>query len=362
MHRTRWACVAVLGLVVSLPGTAQAQSQWQEEPVPEPSATAYGTLATVAAGHGEVWAFGSGNDSYPLEQSLAYQRGPDGWQEVPVPDVGRLYDSEVVGPGDVWAVGEPVKAGGGTPLHWNGAEWVETAFTPPEGHLFDMGRLTAFAPDDVWAVGGTGVNGAETYRGFVQHWDGAAWSEVPVPEGVATRWSLNDVDGAAPDDVWAVGDNLQREEAGAVALHWDGTEWTNVPMPAIVTSETQRVDVTEVEALAPNDVWATGNIVSYDENVPTEPVLLHWNGAEWSLAEGPQDGLSRGELVQVGSELWSLGERLWHYDGTRWQETLGPTQGVPSGGAADDAGQLFLAGGKGRLPAQKLPFVVTRTP
>ena len=147
-----------------------------------------------------------------------------------------------------------------------------------------------------------------------------------------------------------------------MALHWDGAAWSSVPMPPIETTGTQGVEIDDVEALAPDDVWATGNLVSYDDEIPTEPLLLHWNGSEWALEEGPAAGEPRGELVQVGAELWSLGERLWHFDGETWQSEAGPTHGVPLGGAALDDGRLFVVGGKGRGSPYLLPFAVTRNP
>ena len=65
--------------------------------------------------------------------------------------------------------------------------------------------IKAFATDDVWAVGSkdSDIN-QNTSSTFTVHWDGTAWSEVPSPN-VSDQNSLNSVDGATPNDVWAVG-------------------------------------------------------------------------------------------------------------------------------------------------------------
>ena len=62
---------------------------------------------------------------------------------------------------------------------------------------------------------------------FTLHWDGTAWSEIPSPN-VDESSGLSGVDGAAPNDVWAVG---IVSNAGALAMHWDGAVWTVVPTP-----------------------------------------------------------------------------------------------------------------------------------
>ena len=62
----------------------------------------------------------------------------------------------------------------------------------------------AFAPDDVWAVGFSGVLTAT----LTEHWNGFAWSMIPSANGTNAASGTNvlkAVTGANGGDVWAVG-------------------------------------------------------------------------------------------------------------------------------------------------------------
>src|SRR5437764_14521584 len=70
--------------------------------------------------------------------------------------------------------------------------------------------------------------------------DPPAWRIVPSPGTT----SLSDVAAIAPDDVWAVGQGL--------SMHWDGMAWSTVPIPAVGYA----VFLDGVTALGPDAVWA----------------------------------------------------------------------------------------------------------
>lgn len=355
MPRMGWVGIAATALLV---GTAPqaAAATWTDEPLP-PRDT-YAALTAAAAGDGVTWAFGGWTEATPVQHSLTYLRDPHGWREVPAPDIGRIDEAAVVSADDVWAVGADAKYGIGSSLHWDGARWAEFPFAAPGNRNAARG-VTAFATGDVWAVGSSYDDGAGTGRGLAQRWDGAAWRDVPVPQR-AGNWTFSDVTGVAPDDVWAVG-NDGGYQAQGLAMHWNGRAWTEVPVPEVELGELRTVRLTEVRALAADDVWATGNVHDSSGGTTTyEPLLLHWDGRAWSFADAPQNAGARGDLVRDGDELWSLGERLLRFDGTSWQEQAGPSTGVPTGGAELEDGRLLTVGGFGRYPGQQKPFVAVR--
>lgn len=82
--------------------------------------------------------------------------------------------------------------------------------------------LWASSADDLWVVGGFAGR-----DGFIWHYSGGEWTEVPMPDDVPRS-----ADGAAPalfkvwgrsaDDIWIVG-------TAGTALHYDGTTWKVVP-------------------------------------------------------------------------------------------------------------------------------------
>lgn len=120
--------------------------------------------------------------------------------------------------GDLWWVfgfsSGPVLMGGadGRILRWqNGAFSTDT--TPSTVTVFG---IWGSSESDVWAVGGSGSNGAFAWR-----YDGAAWNDVPLPSGVRENASLFKVWGRGPDDVWLVGSN-------GTTLHYDGSAVTKV--------------------------------------------------------------------------------------------------------------------------------------
>lgn len=165
---------------------------------------------------------------------------------------------------DVWAVGAD-QGQGPLVLHFDGARWTRHE-TGTRGHLWwvhafadgtamtggvrgtilewtgmgfvrhrtpSLARQTVFGlwgtgRDNVWAVG------AETSgrRGFLWHFDGAAWAEVALPADIPLRAGetpgLFKVWGASATDVWVSG-------ADGLVLHFDGQAWKRVESPATET-------------------------------------------------------------------------------------------------------------------------------
>lgn len=116
--------------------------------------------------------------------------------------------------GDVWMVGD-----GGRVFrkdHDDGT--LEALPTPDDTRLYGV---IAFAPDDVWVVGGDEQAG----RGVVWRYDGTSWTR---PEGltgdVTAELVFFKVWGASADDVWIVG-------IGGAALHYEGGTFTRVELP-----------------------------------------------------------------------------------------------------------------------------------
>jgi hypothetical protein len=90
-----------------------------------------------------------------------------------------------------------------------------------------LNAVSVLSGGDAWAVGDTyeAVEGGDQ-RAIAMHWDGSAWAMADLPP-LGSSSSLLDVDAVAPDDVWAVG----FEGSGSMILHWDGSTWERVPSP-----------------------------------------------------------------------------------------------------------------------------------
>ncbi len=223
--------------------------------------------------------------------------GPsDGWTEVLRGLPGGLPSVWGTSSADVWTVGGDA-GDGPLVLHYDGARW-ERRRTGTHGDLwwvfgFDAGPVfmggargqivryvdgglassptpggsTVFgiwgtAPDDLWAVGGSGPTG-----GFVWRFDGATWSAVTGLPPVATTVPIYKVWGRARDDVWMVG-------AGGVSVHFDGRSFTLAPTGTVRDVFTVHGSATRVAA-----VGGDGFIGELDGDRWTLPPSLDAHGA-----------------------------------------------------------------------------------
>jgi hypothetical protein len=146
---------------------------------------------------------------------------------------------------------------------------------------------------------------------------------IPIRAGAARAADpfdhvLRDVAAIAADDAWAVGDDL--------LVHWDGAAWT-VAGPSILRAHTFRA----VAARSATDVWVAGSLVVMDQNVP---LLLHYDGSAWTRVHVPRhEGESaltdvvtapHGVVWAVGSfDLYTpdtsrRGGLVYRFDGSAW--------------------------------------------
>ena len=143
-----------------------------------------------------------------------------------------------------------------------------------------LAGVAAAGPGDVWATGAyrQGTHFAQT---LIEHWDGDFWSVVPSPAVISGTSTLAAVAVVAPDDVWAVGDlNAGEPSPGQQPLvaHWNGTAWDVVPafFPGGVASS-----FTGVAAVAADDIWAVGSVL--EQTGDTAPLIQHWDGHAWTV-------------------------------------------------------------------------------
>lgn len=242
---------------------------------------------------------------------------------------------------DVWAVGF-LRADENVPSqtlieHWDGAEWTLVPVPNVEGYANELNDVAVLTKSDAWAVG----SGTADYISHILmlHWDGSVWTIVHPLNGQADTGALVSVSGVATDDVWAVG----TRQGNALILHWDGTEWQSVPSPI-------NLSFTRVIAQAADDVWALG--VDADHNA----TILHWDGSTWAVStsfqlahDEPQapnpnaqwEGVSD-FVVPAANDIWVVGYvsskynqsgSRWHWDGTSWSSS-GAVVGTGGGGGA----------------------------
>jgi hypothetical protein len=260
------------------------------------------------------------------------------WQVISSPNgtkqVNELHGVSAVSDSDVWAVGVSYDTERtlSTSLieHWNGTQWTVIPSPNPSSTLNVLNAVAAVSANDVWAVGiaPTGSN-----QILISHWNGSVWSVVPNPPSSMPLNNLAALAVISANDVWAVGTGLIGDEDATATLHWNGTAWSVIPSPNVGPE----VDNTlaGVTAVASNDVWAVG---TQQPTSLTDPhtLILHWNGAAWTIVPSPNDGGSTVDnhllaaAAVASNDVWAtgfsgFGTLTEHWDGASWTVVPTPT-------------------------------------
>ncbi len=134
-----------------------------------------------------------------------------------------------------------------------------------------------------------------------------AWKVVSSPNVGSGNNQLQAIAAITASDIWAVGSSAADSSSPSQALieHWNGTQWSVVssPQPNGWTS-----DLVGVAAISSNDVWAVG---SYVTTTGTFILIEHWDGTQWSIISGPNPGAYSNNLNGViaisSSDVWAVG-------------------------------------------------------
>ncbi len=164
---------------------------------------------------------------------------------------------------------------------------------------------------DVWAVG-LDERGSTGNQSLVEHWDGTAWSAVPVPDVGGGASLLVAVAAISASDVWAVGGYYQGSPYQTLIEHWDGSAWSLVPGPSVGTNSY----LTALAPVSSSDAWAVGGFYR-GSPYQTQTLIEHWDGNIWGVVDSPQlDGSLSGVAAVSSTDVWAVGNRR---DGDAYQ-------------------------------------------
>ncbi|HEX6447073.1 MAG TPA: hypothetical protein VF053_18400 [Streptosporangiales bacterium] len=340
------------------------------------------SLVTAGAGPGAP-AHAAGPACTPTWRLVSTPPLPDGVYISPLPQpggsdvatsTGGTVDAvSAVGRDSVWFTGS--HAGSATSfagpwlLHADGRKVSQPkaqVVPPPLRTGFASSGTSSFDSDtDGWALWSLPTAFTTPYG---ERWHDGRWTSVPFapsPDAAKYNVQINDVVAISPTDAWAVGTRYEAGVAlgffpmGSVVEHWDGSSWSVVPDPAATR---ENAGLNAVAVIAADDVWAVGELRTGGDAQRITPLLEHWDGKRWTVAEmalGEPEffaGLSSVSATR-GGDVWAAGFTLdrpssqggvraplvAHYDGTSWHAVGGLPDlggGIPTtvyAAAAQDA-------------------------
>jgi hypothetical protein len=192
--------------------------------------------------------------------------------------------------------------------------WDEVQAPDGRSDPSELRGVQAFSASNVWTVGHTGDST------LIEHWNGSSFAVVRSPNVPGRANILEDADGVAPNDVWAVGHADRSFPNGSSSLieHWNGTGWSIVPTPNLGTSGSLN-ELSGVTAVASDDVWAAGIFQKTGFGTQYKALLQHWDGSAWRIVPNVC-GFGLSDLdARSATDVWAVGgSDACHWDGSSW--------------------------------------------
>jgi hypothetical protein len=254
-----------------------------------------------------AWVVGGSNTDGLAENSLIEQWAGGAWRAVENPAGFTLSSVVAISADDAWAIGYNVTPrhghGGGVlvTVHWNGTAWSSVPIqSPSENNAFIL-SLAAVAANDVWAVGQTYPTPFVSLP-LTERWDGTTWQVIANPEMPGVTESLLNGVARIPgtNQLWAVGYALWGPRPGSeqpLVERWDGASWRVIPGPTLPNGAFGAT-LKGVVALSATDAWAVGDYTASDHTIRT--LIAHWNGSAWEVVTSPDTWGSLNGVAAAG--------------------------------------------------------------
>ena len=230
---------------------------------------------------------------------------------------------------------------------WSGHRWQVLSTPSPATLNGDiLTGLSCVSPMNCWSVGYTD-GAAPGISALVEHWNGVAWSVIPVPSPHASL--LNAVSCSSRADCWAVGSIDSFPGPGsALVEHWNGRGWSIASVPSgvgpLTSTSCRRRSMCWIDGSTSQSgvtlrfvdgLWKTFAVprlfgglgisctavrnclnVGADDSGSSQPGE-QWNGSSWNAVDAPglPSGdifhsvacISKGQCLMVGTNVGSTG-------------------------------------------------------
>ncbi len=278
---------------------------WVEVLSPNPAGEQVSDLLAVdAVSTDDVWAVGNSGVAETSHTIIEHWDGQQ-WTLMPDSRTGELYAVQAISADNVWAVGnyyDDSSVSRTMVMHWDGTAWSTVDSPDLPGHLYSV---SAISQNDIWVDGFEHVG--DVNQMLVEHWDGTSWTVVKTPTpGFYSE--LYGITAFSPDDVWAVG-NFARtgKPQRSIMMHWNGAKWT------MNTSTMGRTGpyLFGMSAVSSSKIWAVGRGTS-------KTLTARFNSTRWHEVDSPSPDNNTGEFFGVdartGNDVWAVGrtQQLGH--------------------------------------------------
>jgi hypothetical protein len=301
---------------------------WSAATVPSTGYSTNSLTAVSASSTSDAWAVGRSEPQRYTFYPLAMHWNGTAWS-VSTSFVSALSGQLGIGVADISSTDAYAVGGGlgsahtGLVAQWNGSTWTRLTVPLPNNNnmLSDLDAISADSASDVWIVGTYlfEVNSSDySEEDYSLHWNGSAWSIVPMPLNPGTNpnvgYALDAIKANSPTDVWAVGEqyNLTTNSSSTLIEHYNGTAWSIVPSPSPGTGGVLNGVTT---SNASNNVWAVGDYTPSGSSV-VRTLTLNWNGNTWSTVASPNGSTGSSVLFSAATTPGAAIVQAVGYTGT----------------------------------------------
>lgn len=273
----RWADFCVLYSDGNPVVRRRVGSAWKEYPIN--GWAGQGEIGQIVSGAGETWIAGGPSTRGGPSTYVARFDG-SAFQKVAIPDgaIGML----ATGPAGTFISHWDLDPGQRL-LKRTGDGW--TAVTVPG--IDNVEDVQGISATDAWAVGSRQDLQIGSIPA-VAHFDGVAWTSVPLPPGTGNEWFLKVVP-VAGDNVWAI---TQKHLA-----HWNGSAWTLIAAPS------ELADLADLTVDASGIPW-----VAPAEAAESSQTPYRYRDGNWEMVALP-DGAEVHDLAAVPGGVWGVGRQ-----------------------------------------------------
>jgi hypothetical protein len=340
------AALTLTGAIGLAPASASAAT-WQISSIVGDPAGLTSFTDVAASGPDNAWVAGIvctdnlGSGECGGQTAIVEQWDGQTWQPVTLPDsnLGGSGYGVVVGTSsasNTWIFGADVN-NVGYGVHVTSSGLTEVALPADGGITFNGAAV--FGPDDAWAFGISGDFTLDNFTNYAAHYNGQTWTQMPAPP-VEPDY----VSALSRHTLWILGPASFSSGGGYEAARWTGSSWLTVPLPTAADLNlpaSASFNPAGILASRPNDVWVTANLGTTCPpcGIGAGVLLLHWNGANWSLGATPSTSVVGNFDSDVASDgrggFWVSGyidqptfsgPYLYHYAHGQWSQQLAPTE------------------------------------